>query len=237
MISDRSIRAARDQFQLVVTAADAMQFSRLQIVLDASLSMTSGDGSKEQIARELTILLLQLSESAGIRGSVYALRGADRNRTFETAENAKVATIPFDGTELLANCWARDVLLTSPNTMRVVISDFLFPGDPAPLVSQAADGAGRLWLVQLLDEWELQPVPSGPMALLDIETEQSTELMLDEATIARYVESLAKLRDQWTVASRSVSAQFVTASAAAGLERLCSDQLVPAGLLGTSSRN
>lgn len=231
MISDRAIRSALDRFRLAVPADPAPRPTHVQIVLDASLSMTSGDGSKELRARELSILLLKLSETAGLRGCVWALRGAERNRNIEPADASKLAQVPFDGVHALGDSWQNDLSDNPASTWRIVVSDFLFPGDPRPLVERACAGVSKLWFVQLLDEWELHPSPGGANSLVDIETEQSVDLILDEAAIRGYAARLDILCGKMADACRTIGSSWISASAATELETLCREFLVPAGLL------
>jgi hypothetical protein len=231
MISDRAIRAALDQFRLAVPAESTPQPTNLQIVLDASLSMTTGDGSKEERARELSIVLLRLSEMAGLRGSVHLLRGIARNRIVDPPDVAKLAHVPFDGIQPLSDAWDIPATDRTASTWRMIISDFLFPGDPLPLVQKAAAGAANLWLVQLLDEWELHPSPSGASSLVDIETEQSVELIVDDAAVKDYLDRLEILKGSIAEACRSTGASWITTSAATALSEFCRRHLVPAGFL------
>lgn len=231
MISDRSIRDALERFRVAVPSTDENRPSQFQVVLDASLSMTSGDGSKERLARELAILLLRSSDAADFTASVYALRGADRTRVLDRSDVARVNQIPFDGVATLLESWPTQLGKPDSNAWRLVISDFLFPGDPAPLIRRAADGTAKLWVLQLLDDWELNPSPAGPTALVDVETEQRTELSLDQPVIDGYVRRLTALRDSLASACQAVGASFRSLSSATELQQLCADWLVPSGLL------
>jgi hypothetical protein len=231
MLSDRAICAALDQFRLALPMGSVPPPAELQIMLDASLSMTSGDGSKEQRARELSILLLKLSEKAGLRGRVVALRGSDRNRVIEPADVNRLPQVPFDGIHAMSYSWQNELSDTPASTWRVVISDFLWPGNPRPLLETAARGVSKSWFVQLLDEWELHPSPAGASSLVDIETEQSVELILDETAISGYIARLESLSGSMADACRSVGASWVSASAATELSEFCREHLVRAGLL------
>jgi hypothetical protein len=202
----------------------------VHLLLDASLSMTSGDGSKEQLIRELAILLLRLCRPAGIRGSVVALRGAGRNRIVESGDADRILHVPFDGDSPLLPSLDGEALGPA-GAWRVVISDFLWPGDPVPLVRSVASDAGRLWLVQVLDDWELNPGPDGPAVLRDVETDETVELVLDESAIESYRARLNELCQTLDRACRACDATLSTVSASVGLEKLCSDWLVPAGLV------
>jgi hypothetical protein len=231
MISDRAIRGALERFRLTTSLGSAASGCRLQVLLDASLSMGSGDGAKEQLARELTILLLQLSQRAGLRGTLRALRGAGRDREIPDSESGRVAHIPFDGSQALAESLKEATLSAGRGTLRVVISDFLSPADPQPLVRQTAEGADGLWAIQIMDEAELNPVPGGLTVLHDVETEEMLEVVMDHAAITAYRSRLDQLCADLSQACSAVGASLTTVSAAVGLEKLCADWLVPTKLL------
>jgi hypothetical protein len=231
MISDRALRAALDQFRLAVAPNSAPPPAEIQVVLDASLSMAAGDGSKEQRARELSILLLKLAERANIHARALLLRGSNRNRVVEPAEIHRLPQIAFDGTQEFSDSWREEFCDAPAPSWRVIISDFLWPGDPRPVVEKAARSVSRSWFIQMLDEWELHPPPAGASALVDVETDQSVELILDETAIGGYIARLDSLRGNMADACRTVGALWISESAAIELFVFCRQHLVPTGLL------
>jgi uncharacterized protein (DUF58 family) len=231
LLSDRAIRACREQFRLACSPAGAGP-AVLEVVLDASLSMTSSDGAKEQLARELAALLLDLAADAGLRATVLAARGTGRNRSIDATDSARLFQLPFDGCQTLAECVRGEYAGLAHAAVRIVVSDFLFPDDPNALIEQLAMSADRLFVVQLLDDAELHPTPTGWIKLCDIETEETIELEMHESAIAEYTARLEALRDTLARACAGApAATFVTVCAADGLERICIDHLLPAGLL------
>ncbi|GEM_PF-6357870 len=231
MLSDRAIRVCREQFRLACPPSGRSP-AVLDVVLDASLSMTAGDGAKEQVSRELAALLLDLAADAGLRGSLLAARGTGRNRTIEAADSARVLQLPFDGCQSLVECLRDECAGLGQAAIRVVVSDFLFPDDPRGLIGQLAGSADRLFVIQLLDDAELHPSPLGRVTLCDIETDETFERELDESAVAEYTARLDGLRATLAEAcNTATAATLVTVSAADGIERLCGDQLLAAGLL------
>jgi hypothetical protein len=148
---------------------------------------------------------------------------------FEANQSDRIAQLPFDGTASLAQAWPVNRL--GPAGIRVVISDYLFPAEPAALVQRAVSGAARLCFVQLLDPWEAEPAAEGPVTLTDAETAESVELSLDSALVASYRERLAALQQEYAQSCAACNATWVAASTAAELEQLCREQMVTAGLL------
>jgi len=240
MISDRAIRSALARFRLAAAAKDGTDPPReLEIILDASVSMTAGDGSKQELGRELSIFLLRAAEAAGMAARLVVLKGDGRDRVISTAESSRVTMIAFDGVRSFDEAVRQAVQAGTTGIgdasrgalLRVVVSDFLFPDDPAPLVRTIAPERGRLWLVQLLADEELNPMPAGRFALEDLETDESVELVLDEAAIAGYRGRLNDLCQRLSASCRDAAASLSTVSAADGIEKLCENSLVTAGLL------
>ena len=118
-----------------------------------------------------------------------------------------------------------------PRSIRIVISDFLFPHDPDTLVKQLASDASTLWIVQVLGAWEADPTPLGGRRLVDNETASEADLLINQASIDEYLERLHRLQRGLVQASRRAEASFVTVQAEAGLEQACRDDLCAAGML------
>jgi hypothetical protein len=80
-----------------------------------------------------------------------------------------------------------------PKSIRFLLSDFLFPGDPGPLLRRFAAGAARVVVIQVLDPWELEPEALGPVTLVDCEGGHRLDLDLAERAVGRYRERLERL--------------------------------------------
>jgi uncharacterized protein (DUF58 family) len=141
----------------------------------------------------------------------WAERGGGRPRVHDAPDLAQVAPLRRDG-------------------VRVVVSDFLWPSDPAPLLLRLAVGAALLVVVQVLDPWELAPTVEGALALHDCEGDARLELVLDAPVIARYRARLQRLCAGVEQATRRVGGRFATV-AAGPLAVMCRDALLPAGIV------
>jgi len=89
--------------------------------------------------------------------------------------------------------------------------------------------------VQLLSEEEAAPPIGSARRMIDCESGETLDLVLDESTVRRYLERLARLTDALAAEARRAGALFVTLQATEPLERLCRERLAPAGLLVPSS--
>jgi uncharacterized protein (DUF58 family) len=230
MISERSISRVLDQFSLHVNYTLAHDRTEdVQIILDASASMTAGVGLKERRARELAIALLRIAARNGRSATLSAARGADRDRVVEACDSERLAHLPFDGTSTLAQRWPDH--LAASSGVRIVLSDFLFPGNPKMIVERVAAGTGKLFLVQLLDPEELNPQSGGRTRLVDVETEEAIVLAIDPPTVERYKSRLKLLQQSYADACEAAGAVWISISVSDELEEICRERLVTAGLL------
>jgi uncharacterized protein (DUF58 family) len=94
-------------------------------------------------------------------------------------------------------------------SVRVVVSDFLFPHDADALVSRLARDSAWLALVQLTSADEAEPVAEGGRRLVDVEGRGELDLVIDDASIQAYRARFSRLRLELSRAARRVGAPFV----------------------------
>ncbi len=207
---------------------------RTEIYLDATRSMTTGDGLKERVAKQLASLLVQLCGRLGARPAFYLLND-DRPLQAQSLEVLdSLAAIPFDAVTPLPELLAAGMLPLKSQSVRIVISDFLYPHDPGAVIRRLAGGAGVLWVIQILSGWEASPTEMGGRRVIDIESDLHTDLMLNRSAIASYKERLARLQEGLIRECRRAHAPFATLIADRGLTTLCRQELCPAGMLRSS---
>jgi uncharacterized protein (DUF58 family) len=93
-------------------------------------------------------------------------------------------------------------------SMRVVVSDFLFPHDADTLVSRLARDSASLAIVQLTLAEESEPAREGGRRLVDVEGRGELDLVIDDAAIEDYRARFSRLRLGLSTASRRVGARF-----------------------------
>lgn len=93
-------------------------------------------------------------------------------------------------------------------SLRVVLSDFLFPHDADHLVSRLARDAAALYIVQLTAREESDPSAIGARRLVDVERGGELDLVLDAATIEAYRTRFERLRRGLATAARRAGARF-----------------------------
>ncbi len=203
---------------------------RTEILLDASRSMAAGSEMKPRVARQLAAVFALLSGRLGGRPAVVPLAdGPAIPLGLDGLE--RLGTLPFAGRTTLAALLDDHCVPMKRQAVRIVISDFLFPHDPASLVRRLAADASALWLVQVLSAWEASPTPHGGRRLIDVETSAETDLVLDRRAIESYLEKLSALQQELLRNCRRAHATFVALVADRGLPALCRDDLCASGLL------
>lgn len=204
---------------------------KTQILLDASRSMTAGSPAKSVVARQLAAVFALLSAGLGGTPQVVPLDGSRPPRTLGLPELDRLASLPFDSAASLADLVTDGGLPPGKRAVRVIISDFLFPHDPERLVRRLAGDVTALWMIQTLAAFEADPSPFGGRKLVDVETGDETDLVLDRRTIAAYKDRLASLQQGLARPCRRFHATFVTVVADRGLESVCRQDLCAAEIL------
>jgi hypothetical protein len=93
-------------------------------------------------------------------------------------------------------------------SVRIVVSDFLFPHDADALVSRLARESAWLAIVQLTLGEEAEPVVEGGRRLIDVEGRGEVDLVIDEAAVRDYRARFTNLRLGLSRAARRVGAPF-----------------------------
>jgi len=115
-------------------------------------------------------------------------------------------------------------------SLRVVISDFLFPHDPDVLVGRLARDGSSLAILQITLPEEAEPVAEGGRRLLDVEGRGELDLVIDEKAVQEYRERFSRLRQGLARAARRAGGGFSHVIAGTPL-RDVARALVAAGIL------
>lgn len=203
---------------------------RAEILVDASRSM-SVVAAKDRLARQLAGLFALLS--GGLGGSPVVIPLEDRRPLERIGLDGidRLAEWPFEARVTLADLLADGSIPLKPRSVRIVISDFLFPLDPESLVKRLASDAASLWIVQVLGAWESNPTPMGGRRLVDHETAAEADLLVNRVAIDEYLGRLRTLQGSLSQACRRAEATFVTVEAESGLDEVCRDALCASGIL------
>jgi len=203
---------------------------QLEILLDASRSMTTSP-AKSAVARQLAAALLLWSSQLGGGGRIAILDDAELPLRITATELDRLQSVPFAGCRPITESLQRGKLAMRRQSIRIVISDFLFDADPEPVIRSCADGAGAVWVLQWLSGWEAAPAFAGGRRLMDVETGAESDVVLTPATVAEYKKRLSALQDELHTICRRHNSRFLVATADEGLHQICRNTLCPAGLI------
>lgn len=213
--------------QLVVRQYREEILPRVEIVIDGSRSM-SHDPAKAALAVDLAALLAHAARAEGFQATL-ALAG-DRPELV-ALDRFEREGLEFSGT----NAWPASLTpaleLLRPGSMRILVSDFLFPHDAAALVRPIAARSGGLALVQVLGGEDLEPPRGAALRLTDVENGATRDLVLDRLAVEGYQKRLACLNDELHAEARRAGSIYVSLDARESLEAHCRARLVPGGLI------
>jgi uncharacterized protein (DUF58 family) len=197
----------------------------VDLLVDGSASMTLEDGRKAAVCRELCAYLYYSSRG---QGSAVRLFGA--------GEQLRRAEYP----EELDWEAERSVLFSSPreaaaglrrSAVRIVLSDFMDPADPAGVLRTLSEGCAYLLVLHLLGPWEAAPDASGPSVLERRETGRRIDVQLDARRVAAYrrrLEALVTAVRQETVRCHGLYLQLI---ADRPLEAILREEFLPLDLV------
>ena len=197
---------------------------RIDLVIDRSRSMTAA-ALKHQAYGELVALLASAATSMSADTRLVTSAGA--------------APVPLHrpaDVERFLDCDAARGAVEEPRldlrrqSMRVVVSDFLFPHDPESLVGRLARDGASLALVQLTTRDEAEPEVEGGRRLVDVEGRGELDVTMDARTVADYRVRFNRLRQGLSRATRRAGATFVHVIAG-GTPRQVARVLADAGIL------
>ena len=175
---------------------------RIDLVLDISRSMAVTEQK-----------LRAYGELAGVLACACASTIADSRIITTSAVPPQPLHVPEDIERFLA-CDARLSALEEAHlpfrrrSLRVVVSDFLFPHDADALVSRLARDSALLALVQLTLREEAEPIAEDGCRLVDVEGRGELDLVIDEAAVRDYRARFNRLRLGLSGAARRVGARF-----------------------------
>ena len=197
---------------------------RVDLVIDTSRSMAVDD-TKLRAHRELCAMMACAAASAPAETVVITGAGTEPFRLGRPEDVARVL-----------ECDATTSALEGPHvplrrrSIRVVISDFLFPHDPEALVARLARDGASLAIVQLTLSDEADPLAEGGRRLIDVEGHGELDFVLDAAAVAEYRARFARLRAGLARAARRAGARF-THLTAGGSVRQVARALTAAGIV------
>jgi uncharacterized protein (DUF58 family) len=181
----------------------------LDLVVDGSRSMALPGSPKAEATVGLAALLCTAAAGAGWSHATW-WTGAICERLQGGALHPQAWREPFaarvnPGTALHSRPpgWR-------PRGVRIMISDLLWPGLPAPILQRLAAGAAATAVLRVVSATDLAPVELGNLRLTDVETGDRLEVRLDSTTADAYHRAITAHHQQWQEAARKHGVALVT---------------------------
>ena len=175
---------------------------RIDLALDVSRSIAVTE-AKRRAFSELSALLACACASTVTDTRVITSAGAMPD-ALPTPENIE-RFLTFD---VNPSAFEGGPLPFRRRSVRIIVSDFLFPHDPDALISRLARDSAWLAIVQLTLADEAEPHAEGGRRLIDVEGHGESDLVIDHAAVRDYRARFASLRLGLSRAARRVGAPF-----------------------------
>jgi uncharacterized protein (DUF58 family) len=221
---DWSAYARTDQLQIRLYREEVTP--RLELLVDVSRSMAIGEDKATRV-RELTAAFAGLAVAGGLELRVFTL--GDELRAI-APEAASLGEIGFEARTPLQVALDSALPRLRHGALRLLVSDFLSPHDARNLVLPLARG-GPAALVQVLGRDDVEIEEGAALLVIDVENDETVEVELDAAAVARYRERLAGLRGALAAQARATGATFASLLATDPLLPVARDALLEAGIL------
>lgn len=203
----------------------------LDLVIDGSRSMALAGSTKAEATVALAGALAAAGDRAGFTRSVYiAGEGCDPLAHGEGRVEGWAAVL-FDGEQPVEAALRRRPPRWRSRSVRVLVSDLLFMGEPRTTLTAMARGSSAVHVVQLLADADAAPPQRGNVRLVDSESKTVREVFVDAAAQRRYQQRLERHAAHWRAAARSMGATLATLIAEPLLEGWDLGPLVEAGVL------
>jgi uncharacterized protein (DUF58 family) len=197
---------------------------RIDVVLDVSRSMSLTD-RKHRAFGELAALLScacanTVADVRIITTAAVDPRRLHRPEDIEAVLQCEAALSALEGGHLPLR----------RRSLRVVVSDFLFPHDAEALVPRLARDGASLSILQLTLHEEAEPDVDTGRRLIDVEGHGEIDLVIDEPAVRDYRARFGRLRLSLATAARRAGARFAHVLAETPL-RQTARQLAATGIL------
>lgn len=191
----------------------------VELLLDDSASLGVSE-RKAQLAVDLMQVLCIAARTSGF--SVRLLRLSNRAELLDPRSFERDG-LNFQGRLPLGDLVGDAGSILRPGTTRILVSDFLSPHDAEALVRRLAAGAGALGLIQVLSKFDIDPPLGSALRLVDAESGEHRDLVLDAATVDAYLVRLERLTEGLSQECRRAAGVFgrVVAGDDDGLESAC----------------
>lgn len=203
----------------------------LDVVLDGSRSMALAGSVKAEAALGLAGFFAAAAGNAGFSQRIWLAQDGCRQLHGCHGRPSSWELPKFDFRGSPAEAFRKRPPQLRPRGVRLVISDLLWPGDPLSIIGPCAERATALVIVQLLAAVDADPPERGNLRLIDSETDQPWELLVNDAAIERYRATMQRHQQLWQAACRQAGAFLTMVVADELLSHWRLDELVAAEFL------
>jgi len=203
----------------------------VDLLVDGSRSMALDGTAKRAATVGLAALLATAAANSRFAHRVWLSAETWSPLENGTAPPASWGPMPLDAAADPGEAYFALPPRLAPRGMRFLISDLLWPSDPAALLARLSDAATTVTVVQLLAEEDVRPPEQGNLRLMDCETGGTQEVFIDATASARYRDRLTRHQQHWHRAARQVGAVLITLVAERFLRDWDLDPLMAAGVL------
>jgi hypothetical protein len=187
--------------------------------------------SKLEATLGLAALLAVAASNAGFTHSVWLAHDACRKLEGGADRPSQWQGLDFDYTGDVSESFARLRPAWRRQGIRILLSDLLWLSDPLVTLQYLARDSSSVIVVQVLARSDADPPQRGNIRLVDSETEETRELLVDAAALETYKEALARHRENWQIACKQTGALMTTVVAEETIQDWKLEDLVAAGIL------
>ena len=204
----------------------------VEILFDVSESMFA-EKEKARRAVELFYFAVASAGQAGATTSVLLLKGP-RWKTVETtavlshAWTGIAAELPPTDASAAPNPGAPPL---RPRSLRVLVSDLLFPASPEPILRALARDSGRAIILAPYSAGEASPDWSGNCEFADTESGMLHQRRVDPGLLRRYTEAYRDHFSRWKAASLRNRTPLARIPSAPRFEDAIKLEAIPGGVL------
>jgi uncharacterized protein (DUF58 family) len=225
---DWNMYARSDQLIIKLFREEVMP--HVDLVLDGSRSMSLPDSQKARAALALAGFFTAAAANAGQSHRAWLL--GDR---LQPVGNGSGPPSEWEGIDYTAQGDPLEALAQGPrwrpHGIRILLSDLLWLGEPLRALQYLSERAAVTLVVQVLAAEDVNPGPQGHLQLVDSESGETREVLLDEVMRRRYRTALERHQQSWHQACKQTGAIFTTLVAEQLLQDWRLDELVAAEVL------
>jgi len=204
----------------------------VEIIFDVSGSMF-GEADKARRSLELFYFAFAAVEKAGASALVRLVKG-DRWRPVEAhgvlTHHWRDIAGDLPDTEASASPQLAAIPFR-PRSLRLFLSDLLFPASPETLIRHRQHGGGRVMVLCPYARSEADPGWEGNYDFVDTETGAHHDRRVDPSLLKRYLETYHRHFERWKTAALKARAPLARVPAHGPFEEAVKLEAMPAGAL------